>query len=161
MSISVGDQGVSAILLFGSRAREDNSRGSDTDLLLISPPGEPQHKAIGHLSMFFYPWEKLAADARDGDLFVCHIVHEAKPVFDPLGQLDDLRRGHAQFAGDLLDGAAGLIDGEVLERGIDGEVHVFKSICFRSAKYTNRAKKKTGNDFRVVCVLSRFIISRS
>lgn len=85
------DQGISAILLFGSRAREDNSRGSDTDLLLISPPGTPQHKSIGHLSMFFYPWEKLTDDARNGDLFVCHIVREAKPVFDPLGQLDQLR----------------------------------------------------------------------
>ena len=41
--------------------------------------------------MFFYPWEKLTADARDGDLFVCHIVREARPVFDPLDQLDELR----------------------------------------------------------------------
>ena len=86
-----GEQGISAILLFGSRARNDNSRGSDTDLLLISPPGTPQHKSIGHLSMFFYPWEKLTADARDGDLFVCHIVREAKPVFDPLRQLEQLQ----------------------------------------------------------------------
>jgi len=86
-----GDRGVSAILLFGSRAREDNGRGSDTDLLLVSPPGTPQHKSIGHLSMFFYPWEKLIADARGGDLFVCHIVREARPVFDPLDQLDELR----------------------------------------------------------------------
>ena len=89
--MGVDDAGVSAILLFGSRAREDNSRGSDTDLLLVSPPGTPRHKSIGHLSMFFYPWEKLLADARDGDLFVCHIVREAKPVFDPLSQLDQLR----------------------------------------------------------------------
>ena len=80
--MDIGDQGISAILLFGSRAREDNGRGSDTDLLLISPPGTPQHKSIGHLSMFFYPWEKLTNDAREGDLFVCHIVREAKPVFD-------------------------------------------------------------------------------
>jgi hypothetical protein len=89
--MGLGDQGVSAILLFGSRARGDNSRGSDTDLLLISPPGTPQHKSIGHLSMFFYPWEKLMSDAQDGDLFVCHIARESKPVFDPLGQLDQLR----------------------------------------------------------------------
>ena len=89
--MDIGNQGVSAILLFGSRAREDNSRGSDTDLLLISPPGTPQHKSIGHLSMFFYPWDKLTADSLDGDLFVCHIVREAKPVFDPLDQLGELR----------------------------------------------------------------------
>ena len=89
--IIANQSGISAILLFGSRAREDSGRGSDTDLLLIAPPGTPRHKSIGHLSMFFYSWEKLLQDARDGDLFVCHIVNEAMPVFDPLGQLDQLR----------------------------------------------------------------------
>lgn len=79
------------MLLFGSRARGDSSRGSDTDLLLISPPGTPRHKSSGHLSMFFYPWRKLVADAQDGDLFVCHLTLEAKPVFDPTERLDKLR----------------------------------------------------------------------
>lgn len=88
---SVDKSGVSAILLFGSRARRDNRRGSDTDLLLIAPQSTPRHKSIGPLSMFFYPWEKLADDARNGDLFVCHIVREAKPIFDPQSQLDELR----------------------------------------------------------------------
>lgn len=83
--------GISAVLLFGSRARGDNSRGSDTDILLVSPPGEPRHKSIGHLSMFFYPWPKLVDDARGGDLFVCHLTREALPVFDPTGRLDELR----------------------------------------------------------------------
>jgi len=126
--MSVGHEGVSAILLFGSRAREDNSRGSDTDLLLVSPPGTPQHKSIGHLSMFFYPWEKLKADARDGDLFVCHIVREAKPVFDPLSQLDQLRSQfrlrtsyareitHALDLGRFLDRHAGALNSNVVVR---------------------------------------------
>lgn len=126
--MDVGDRGVSAILLFGSRAREDNSRGSDTDLLLVSPSGTPQHKSIGHLSMFFYPWEKLTADARDGDLFVCHIVREAKPVFDPLGQLDQLRSqfrlrtsyareiAHARDLGWFLDRHAGALNSDVVVR---------------------------------------------
>lgn len=126
--MDIGDRGVSAILLFGSRAREDNSRGSDTDLLLISPPGTPQHKSIGHLSMFFYPWEKLKADARDGDLFVCHIVREAKPVFDPLGQLDQLRAqfrlrtsyaseiAYARDLGWFLDRHAGALNSNVVVR---------------------------------------------
>jgi hypothetical protein len=126
--MGIGDQGVSAILLFGSRAREDNSRGSDTDLLLVSPPGTPQHKSIGHLSMFFYPWEKLMADARDGDLFVCHIVREAKPVFDPLSQLDQLRSqfklrtsyareiAHARDLGWFLDRYPGALNSNVVVR---------------------------------------------
>lgn len=126
--MDIGDQGISAILLFGSRAREDNSRGSDTDLLLISPPGTPKHKSIGHLSMFFYPWQKLMADARDGDLFVCHIVREAKPVFDPLGQLDQLRSqfrlrtsyareiAQARDLGWFLDRHAGALNSNVVVR---------------------------------------------
>lgn len=126
--MSIADEGITAILLFGSRAREDNSRGSDTDLLLVSPPGAPQHKSIGHLSMFFYPWEKLTADARDGDLFVCHIVREAKPVFDPLGQLDQLRSqfqlrtsyareiAYARDIGWLLDRHAGALSSNVVVR---------------------------------------------
>lgn len=126
--IATDQPGVSAILLFGSRAREDNRRGSDTDLLLIAPPGAPRHKSIGHLSMFFYPWEKLAEDARAGDLFVCHIVREAKPVFDPLLQLDRLRSlfrlrssyaheiAQARALGWLLDRHAGAFNSQVVAR---------------------------------------------
>ncbi|WP_456315820.1 anti-phage Hailong system nucleotidyltransferase HalB [Roseomonas mucosa] len=83
--------GISAVLLFGSRARGDNENGSDTDLLLVSPPGKPRHRSIGGLSMFFYPWRKLLTDAGDGNLFVCHIVREAKPIFDPANHLERLR----------------------------------------------------------------------
>jgi hypothetical protein len=41
--------------------------------------------------MFYYPWSKLLTDAANGDLFVCHIVQEAKPLFDPDDQLTALR----------------------------------------------------------------------
>jgi predicted nucleotidyltransferase len=120
--------GISAILLFGSRAREDNRRGSDTDLLLIAPANAPRHKSIGHLSMFFYPWEQLSEDARAGDLFVCHIVKEAKPVFDPEQQLERLRSQfrlrsnyareieHARELGWFLDRQAGQLNSHVVVR---------------------------------------------
>jgi predicted nucleotidyltransferase len=126
--IGADQAGISAILLFGSRAREDNLRGSDTDLLLIAPPGVPRHRSIGHLSMFFYPWEKLVEDARSGDLFVCHVVREAKPVFDPHLQLDELRslfRLRASYAREIrqardlgwfLDRHAGALNSQVAMR---------------------------------------------
>ncbi len=41
--------------------------------------------------MFFYPWNKLLADASEGDLFICHVTMEAKPVFDPREHLQRLR----------------------------------------------------------------------
>ncbi len=37
------------------------------------------------------------------------------------GEFDDLVEGQAEFAGDLVDGAAGLVDGEVGEGGEEGE----------------------------------------
>ena len=126
--IDADQSGVSAILLFGSRARDDNRRGSDTDLLLIAPSNAPRHRSIGHLSMFFYPWEKLAEDAKAGDLFVCHIVREAKPVYDPLSQLQELRSlfqlrtsyaheiEQARALGWLLDRHAGMLNSQVVVR---------------------------------------------
>lgn len=104
------DASVAAILLFGSRARRDEGRGSDTDLLLIVADGEPRHHSWDNFSTFLYAWPKLLADAEAGDLFVCHLVREAKAVFDPsdrLGQLRAafrLRRDYAELiqqAGDL------------------------------------------------------------
>ena len=78
--------------------------------------------------MFFYPWQTLTADAREGDLFVCHIVREAKPVFDPLGQLDQLRSQfrlrtsyareieHARHLGWFLDRHAAALDSYLVVR---------------------------------------------
>jgi predicted nucleotidyltransferase len=40
---------ISAIFLFGSRAREDHERGSDTDLLLVASEDAPRHSTIGNL----------------------------------------------------------------------------------------------------------------
>lgn len=89
--LSKAETGISAILLFGSRARGDHAQGSDTDLLLVSPAEVPKRTSIGQVSMFYYPWRQLATNAANGDLFVCHIVREAKPIFDPLDQLPALR----------------------------------------------------------------------
>ncbi|RYE62208.1 MAG: nucleotidyltransferase domain-containing protein [Oxalobacteraceae bacterium] len=82
---------VSAIWLFGSRARNQQSRGSDTDLLLVGSEDSTRHVSIGHLSMFFYTWAKLLSDAQSGNLFTCHIVREAVPIYDSDGILNTLR----------------------------------------------------------------------
>ena len=82
---------IAAVFLFGSLARADQTRGSDTDLLLVSDEAETRHVSAGHLSMFFYPWPQLLTEAQQGDLFVCHIVREAKALFDPEHRLVQLR----------------------------------------------------------------------
>lgn len=95
---------VAATLLFGSLARADQTEGSDTDLLLIGLEEETRHVTVGHLSLFLYPWSQLQRDARDGDLFVCHLVQEAKPLIDPDGYLERLRqvfRYRASYAAEI------------------------------------------------------------
>lgn len=93
---------VAATLLFGSLARADQSEGSDTDLLMIGLDEETRHVSIGHLSLFLYPWRQLEQDARDGDLFVCHLVREAKPLIDPDNYLPRLRQVF-QFRSSYVD----------------------------------------------------------
>jgi len=82
---------VVATLLFGSLARADHSAGSDTDLLMVSLDKETRHVSVGHLSLFLYPWHQLQQDARDGDLFACHLALEAKPLIDPDNYLAKLQ----------------------------------------------------------------------
>jgi hypothetical protein len=50
---------------------------------MVSLDKDTRHVSVGHLSLFLYPWPQLQQDARDGDLFVCHLVREAKPLIDP------------------------------------------------------------------------------
>jgi len=82
---------IAATLLFGSLARADHSEGSDTDLLMINLNEEMRHVSVGHLSLYLCPWRQLEQDARDGDLFVCHLVREAKALLDPNSYLPQLR----------------------------------------------------------------------
>jgi predicted nucleotidyltransferase len=86
---------VVATLLFGSLARSDSAEGSDTDLLMIDLDQETRHVSVGHLSLFLYPWSRLKADALAGDLFVCHLAREAKPLIDPDGYLPKLQEAFA------------------------------------------------------------------
>ena len=74
---------MAAVLLFGSQARSDESESSDTDLLMINLDDETRHVSVGRLSLFLYSWRTLKKNASDGDLFVCHLVREAKPLIDP------------------------------------------------------------------------------
>lgn len=74
---------VAATILFGSLARGDYSEGSDIDLLLVNLDDETRHVSVDHLSLFLYPWHQLEQDAREGDLFVCHLVREARSLLDP------------------------------------------------------------------------------
>ena len=58
---------------------------------MVTLDDETRHISVGRLSLFIYPWSTLENNARNGDLFVCHLVREARPLFDPDAYLPKLK----------------------------------------------------------------------
>jgi hypothetical protein len=82
---------LAAVALFGSQARGNAAPSSDVDILVISGERAPRHRMMGNVSFFVYPWRQLHRDAKRGDLFLCHIVNEARSLYDPENRLGALR----------------------------------------------------------------------
>ncbi|WP_336973836.1 nucleotidyltransferase domain-containing protein [Sphingobium aromaticiconvertens] len=81
---------IAAVALYGSQARGDAVSGSDVDLLMITDEDHARHVSMGTLSIYLYPWTSLLRDAQAGDLFLCHIVREARSLHDPENRLGSL-----------------------------------------------------------------------
>lgn len=77
--------------LYGSRARMDHTEQSDIDILLVTDDERFRHKIEGSLSLSYYPINDLIEKAENGDLFLYHVLHEGKFLFDP-GRLFELLR---------------------------------------------------------------------
>ena len=84
---------IEAVILYGSKARNDHDRFSDTDLLGIASSGsiEKPFDDFG-VSFHVYPEEWLVKEARSGAIFLLHIITEAIPIFDPYGKLSKLKK---------------------------------------------------------------------
>jgi hypothetical protein len=72
----------SAVVLFGSHARGQNSCGSDIDILQVVQKSRPNYKR-GDLSVSVYTSEALKEMAIKGNLFILHLVREAQVITDP------------------------------------------------------------------------------
>lgn len=83
---------ISALFLFGSRARGDHSNDSDIDLLAASNVSKPKVTGAGPATLYHYSTDWLGAKARQGDLFVWHIISEALAIFDPNCVLEELQK---------------------------------------------------------------------
>lgn len=83
---------IAAVALYGSQARGDAVPGSDVDVLMVTDEECNRHVSMGTLSIYLYPWDTLLRDAAAGDLFVCHIVREARSLHDPQDRLGALAR---------------------------------------------------------------------
>lgn len=71
-----------SMALFGSRARGDDDPTSDVDILFITNEEKPRLINSSRMSCSFYPSAYLIAKAKEGDLFILHLVREAKVIFD-------------------------------------------------------------------------------
>lgn len=71
-----------SMALFGSRARGDDDPTSDADILFITNEEKPRLINTSRMSCSFYPSTYLLSKAKEGDLFILHLVREAKVIFD-------------------------------------------------------------------------------
>lgn len=79
---------ISALVLFGSKARGDEGPNSDVDFLLITSDDKPRHASVSKVSLSFYPYSDMLRRASVGDLFVLHIILEGKVIHDPDHRVD-------------------------------------------------------------------------
>lgn len=99
---------IEAIFLYGSWARGDQGEGSDKDLIMVTNENRGYHVTDGHHSMTYYPLASLTEKAAIGDLFVYHLIREAKSVLDPndiLGALRRTFRQKASYGAEILHGS--------------------------------------------------------
>lgn len=86
-----GPMAILALALYGSRARGDDTRSSDIDLLLVTDDERPGHSQKGSISMSSYSLRALKERACEGDLFLYHLVFEGRPLYDPDNHFSGLR----------------------------------------------------------------------
>lgn len=94
---------IEAIFLYGSWARGDYGEGSDKDLIMVTNEERGYHVTDGHHSMTYYSLASLKEKAAYGDLFVYHLIREAKSVLDPNNVLGALRKIFKQKASYQLE----------------------------------------------------------
>ncbi|MGK5040716.1 nucleotidyltransferase domain-containing protein [Janthinobacterium sp. GB1R12] len=99
---------ILTLLLYGSRARGDETLTSDVDLLAITDEINYRAIANGSINTVCYPKSLVIQRARDGDLFLLHIVSEAKILYDELNLFDEIKFNFTykeNYKKELLDAA--------------------------------------------------------
>lgn len=74
---------IMSMALYGSRARNDHTSESDTDLFAITSDERYQMVFHGTTNIACYPRNLAMSRAEGGDLFFLHIVREAVVMYDP------------------------------------------------------------------------------
>lgn len=74
---------VLAQFVFGSYARQDFNEKSDIDILCITEESWQSNSSVGKINVSFFPKHNFLLSASSGDLFILHIIREAKTIYDP------------------------------------------------------------------------------
>ncbi|EJM13450.1 nucleotidyltransferase family protein [Pseudomonas sp. GM21] len=83
---------ILSLVVYGSRAREDHSVDSDTDLFAVTDDERYEMIVEGTTNIACYPLAQAISRAEGGDLFFMHISLEAKVIYDPGNIFDKIRR---------------------------------------------------------------------
>lgn len=139
---------IKSIILYGSKARGDHDRFSDTDLMGVSDFDDIQ-KPFDQLgvSLHLYPHSWLQVEAKSGSLFLLHIATEAVPMFDPSNVLDGLRSDFQYRPNYIAEREMG---SRVISAAINLEEEAFTSVMrrryfwgLRTALMADLAEKRT------------------
>lgn len=115
-TLMISDQSRDSYLLYGSFARGDYGSSSDVDILRITTSRKRTQRIDGRASLHIYDINDLLAMARQGSLFILHLVREAKPIYDPCGYLGYLSAAfqkpdsYTSEARRTVGSASGLLD---------------------------------------------------
>ena len=77
-------------VLYGSYARGDHDPASDVDVLRITTKRMRANRIDGHVSLHIYDIKDLLVMAQQGNLFILHLLREARPLHDPCKYLMEL-----------------------------------------------------------------------
>ena len=83
---------ILSLIVYGSRAREDHSEDSDTDLFAITNDERYEMIIEGTTNIACYPLTQAITRAEGGDLFFMHITSEAKAIYDPSGAFEKVKK---------------------------------------------------------------------
>jgi predicted nucleotidyltransferase len=81
---------LTALMLYGSRARGDFNASSDVDLLGVSPTLPSHLVSEGNIKLNIYHQDVLLNMAVDGSLYVWHLKCEGKTIFDHEQSLNNI-----------------------------------------------------------------------
>lgn len=82
-----------SLVLYGSRARGDHRLSSDVDLLGVVENGPIRKEVVSRgASLYRYPAQTLLAKAKEGDLFLLHLVSEGKVLHDSLDFFERVKK---------------------------------------------------------------------